>query len=471
MDEVVDLPIFDAMQSARKVRLLLAGCFLIVIVLSGIQLYLVRNTYELTKKQYYAEVKQELDQLSPPFTDSAHSRAMRALQNNLSFYAAGTERHTFLDTITSTITTGKQQTDSDLRKLLKKNTLLSDVKFNMNYRQIILVRNGISDTILKATDDPLTILGDNSKTKDRLFVGAGNQVTSLAKAENADTGSSPGNRLEVKYEQSADVSGWRQQVGKRMTGVFLLAAGLIIALIFLFYQVFRTLLKQKRIAEITTDFANNMTHELKTPLSSIAIIIKSLEKESIRCQPGMADELVHSLARQHSKLQQLTDQVLEAALTEESAPETQAVRMPEFLQQVMQDFRNDTHRIEINIDPAHQTLNTDPQLLGSVIDNLLDNATKYSDPGTTVLLKAYTSTPHYIIEVHDQGKGIAGAEQARIFEKFYRVPEKDLHSVKGMGLGLYLCRVRISILGGTLSVRSRPGEGSTFIIKLPLREN
>lgn len=457
------------MQSARKIRLLLAGCLLMVVVLSGIQFYLVRNTYELTKRQYYAEVRQAIDNLSQPFTDSANSRAMRFLKDQLPFYD-NTVKNEFLHKVVSAVMVEKKPNDSSFHALIKSNALLSGVRFSMNYRQIILVKNGISDTLLKTTDAPLVILGDDQAAGEELSIGAGVQVTGLSDPKDVRAESSP-DRLEVKYSQLADVSGWKQQVWKRMTGVLLLAIGLIAALIFLFYQVFRTLLKQKRIADITTDFANNMTHELKTPLSSIAIIIKSLKKENVRHQPEMIDELVNSLDRQHHKLQQLTDQVLKTALAEEDSPKLEPVRMPEFLQQALLDFKNDTHRIESSIDKTPRLLKTDPRLLNSILENLLDNAAKYSEPGTTILLKSYTDAHNYIIEVSDQGRGIAEEEQTRIFEKFYRVPEKDLHSVKGMGLGLYLCRLRAGILGGTLSVRSRLGEGSTFIFKIPLRES
>ncbi len=457
------------MQSARKIRLLLAGCLLIVVILSGIQFYLVRNTYELTKRQYYAEVREAIDSLSQPFTDSANSRAMRLLKDQLPFYD-NTGKNEFLHKVVSAIRVEKKQDDSSFHTLIRSNALLSGVGFNMNYRQIILVKNGISDTLLKTTDAPLVILGDDKAVREELSIGAGVQVTGLSDLKDVRAGSSL-DRLEVKYTKLADISGWKQQVWKRMTGVFLLAIGLIAALIFLFYQVFRTLLKQKRIADITTDFANNMTHELKTPLSSIAIIIKSLKKETIRHQPEMIDELVNSLDRQHHKLQELTDQVLETALAEEGSSKPEPVGMPEFLQQTLLDFKNDTHRVESSIDKTPRLLKTDPRLLNSILENLLDNAAKYSEPGTTILLKSYTDARNYIIEISDQGRGITAEEQTRIFEKFYRVPEKDLHSVKGMGLGLYLCRARTGILGGTLSVRSRLGEGSTFIVKIPLRES
>lgn len=469
MDLVADLPIFDSMQGAHKIRLLLAGCLLIVMILSGIQFYLVHNTYELAKRQYYAEVKQAIDSLSQPFTDTANSRAMRLLKDQLSVYT-GTGKNEFLHKIAVAIKNGKGQNDSSLHASMINNVLLSGIGFSMNYTQVILVKNGVSDTLIKATDAPLVILGNEISEVEQLEMGAGVQVTALSDPEDGRAASSP-DRLEVRYTQLVDISGWEQEVWKRMAGVFFLAIGLIVALIFLFYQVFRTLLKQKRIADVTTDFANNMTHELKTPLSSMAIIIKSLENESVRSQPAIMNELLSSLNRQHHKLQQLTDQVLETSLMETAHPKLQPTSMPEFMQQVLLDFKNDTHPIEASIDKTPCMVDTDPGLLGCILDNLLDNAAKYSESGTTISLRSYTDTYNYIIEISDQGRGIATAEQARIFEKFYRVSEKDLHSVKGMGLGLYLCRVRTGMLGGTLSVRSQLGEGSTFIVKIPLREN
>lgn len=458
------------MQTNRKIRLLLAGCLLIVAVLSGIQFYLVRNTYELTKRQYYTEVKQALDQLSQPLTDSANSRAMRLLRDQLPGYGAHIARDEFTQIVATAIGLEKRQDDSLLQVLIKRNSLLSAVRFNMSYKQIILIRNEISDTLLKVTDPPLPILGDDHPGPDWLAVSEGSQISSLVDPADAQTIAPLTSRLEVRYEQMANVSDWKQQVWKRMTGVFFLATGLIAALIFLFYQVFRTLLKQKRIADITTDFANNMTHELKTPLSSIAIIIKSMETGTARSQPEMMNELVRSLNRQHQKLQQLTDQVLETALSEQSSPKWEPIRIKTFLQELLQDLKNDTHHIELKVDDGDHLLQTDPQLLLSVAENLLENAVKYSEPGTTILLNAYADAGYCYIEISDQGVGIATTEHNRIFEKFYRVPEQDLHSVKGLGLGLYLCKTKITMLGGTLSVRSQSGKGSTFIIKLPLLE-
>lgn len=446
--------------------MLLISCLAMVALLSAIQFFLVRNTYELSRRQYYGDVKQALDAVSQPFTDSANSRAMRLFQQYLPGYDSS-RRKTFIEQLSGAQQLMQKRDDSILKRIMSGSPTLERAGFSMQYRQVILIKDGVRDTVLSAEDHPFILLGKYSAGKEQLAVGAGSQTAGISGII-----ASPGmpvNRIEVKYEQVADISQWKTEVWKRMAGIFLLAVGFIIALLILFYIVIRTLLRQKRITDVTNDFANNMTHELKTPLSSIAIIIKSMLNKSVRAQPEMMDELINSLSNQHNKLHRLTDQVLETSLLEKQTAVYQEIEMNSFLHNCFQEFRNDTHIIKMEIRFDTMKLRTDPVLLESIIYNLMDNAIKYSEPATEINLTAFGRDQSCYIEIADHGRGIELKDQLRIFDKFYRVPEDNLHSVKGLGLGLYLCRVKAAMLKADLFVVSTPGEGSVFSLKLPIQ--
>jgi K+-sensing histidine kinase KdpD len=202
----------------------------------------------------------------------------------------------------------------------------------------------------------------------------------------------------------------------------------------------------------------------------LAIIIKSLRKTSVRDQPAIYEALMTSTERQLHKLFHIVDRVLESAWVTDAPLRMKQHEMNSLVRQIAGDFPTEAHSLVMKIPHDPVWIQTDEYVLASIIHNILDNATKYSDAGTQIEVKTCVEKGQYVIAIKDDGKGIAAAEQMKIFGKFYRVTEKNLHTVKGIGLGLYLCKVNTKKLNGSLSVLSEPLKGSTFTIRLTLDE-
>jgi two-component system, OmpR family, phosphate regulon sensor histidine kinase PhoR len=401
------------------------------------------------------------------FVDSANHRAIKTLTRHVPWYVNNKNRNAFLDSMSHLVSLINSRDRQRLTTLLDSAFGIPPVRFTMQYSSIVLAIDGIKDTLLKKSEPPFVILGE-PVYKDQLNVGDGIQTNNFT-GKDLGTGEQYHTyMLTVSYSKKADISGWKQQVGQRMAGTFLLAVVLILGMVILFYVMFRTLLHQKKIADIQTDLTNNITHELRTPLSSLSIIIKSLRKTFVREQPAMYDELMISLERQQSKLSHIVDRVLESAWATDVPLRMKQHEMNSLVRQIATNFPMETHSLMMDIPNGAVLIGTDEYVLTSIIYNMLDNAVKYSNTGTQVEVKTYVKKDQYLIAIKDHGKGIAVSEQSKIFGKFYRVTESNLHSVKGIGLGLYLCQVNTKRLNGSLSVESEPMKGSTFIMRLPL---
>lgn len=461
------ISIFERMTIRKKVWILLISCILMVTLLCWIQYRLVRNTYDLNAKSYFTEVTGKLDAIDQPFADSANHRASKALIQHMAWYLNNRNRNAFIDSLARVVSLANSRDAKDLVMLLDSAFGDPPVKFSMHYSSIVLTMDGIKDTLLKNSDAPFVILGEPF-SKDQLNVGEGIQTNSFTGKDIGMSTQKQRYALTVSYSKKADISGWQQQVGQRMAGTFLMAGVLILGTVILFYAMFRTLLRQKKIADIQTDLTNNITHELRTPLTSLGIIVKSLRKKSVREQPAIYEDMMISLERQHHKLTHIVDRVLESARVTDAPLHLKEYEMNSLVRQIATDFPMGTHSLVLSIPHVPVWISTDEYVLTSIVHNILDNAIKYSASGAPVEIKTCVEEEQYVIAIQDHGLGIAVSEQMKIFAKFYRVTEKDLHTVKGLGLGLYLCQVNTKRLNGSLSVKSEPLKGSTFTIRIPI---
>ncbi|MAU15681.1 MAG: two-component sensor histidine kinase [Muricauda sp.] len=236
--------------------------------------------------------------------------------------------------------------------------------------------------------------------------------------------------------------------------------------------VLRSFYLQRSINTTTNDFINNLTHELKTPVFSIGLASKIL-KEDV---PDNKKEVVDLIRTESDRLKKHIDKVLELAGMESGKKLMQ-------LQEI--DFKPDLLRIceGFALLAEHEGISFDYELedrpyyiraerfhLENVIGNLLDNARKYSDD-PVVKLKAHTQKGRLLISISDNGQGIAKEDIKKIFSKYYRVKNGDVHKVKGYGLGLYYVQKIIKMHRGQISVESELGKGTTFVLSLKLTKN
>jgi signal transduction histidine kinase len=447
------------MNKNHKTRILLIACIIIVCTLSLIQYYLVRNTYLLTKDNYYTEVKKEMTRITnEPVVYSLGQEADDNLRQTINLYSKRKmSKSDFFKTLKNSNADINNKSNTYFSKRLNTNPRLRGVRYKSQLEEIRYEKKGKSDTLLIAPEKPFIFIGRDFQTASTILLNKNITVTSFYDL-----------RLSFIQSNYIDVSSWKKEVFKRMAGTLFLAIGLIIAVTTLFYLIFSAMIRQKKLAEIKTDFANNITHELKTPLSSVSIILKSALRQEVLTNPEVLENLLTSLDRQHEKIRKLIDSVLDSTMIANTKIELKEQDINSFLHEYFKDLAIGNHTILYEIDQQQQVVITNTILLEKILNILIDNAAKYSEEGKAIRVKTLITSHHYNIEISDQGPGIAEEYQHEIFDKFYRVPERNKHTVKGLGLGLYLGKQAAIQIGAQLIVRSKQGHGSTFIIRLPV---
>ncbi len=265
---------------------------------------------------------------------------------------------------------------------------------------------------------------------------------------------------------------WLPKPRSRTTWVFPLIVALIVFGFFT-YSMW-VILKQKQISEIKNDFIGNMTHELKTPISTISLSSEVLMDPTIAQEPerlGHYAQIIHS---ENNRLKAQVERVLQLSSMDrnEIRLQLERINVHELLDDIHTSFelpiRDRQGSLTLSKDADQCVVEADPVHLSNALHNLVDNALKYSVREPHVHIQTTVSGNHIFIAVQDNGIGISAKNKELIFQRFYRVPTGNVHNVKGFGLGLHYVDEIIRIHKGTIQVESTLGEGATFTIKLPL---
>ena len=220
------------------------------------------------------------------------------------------------------------------------------------------------------------------------------------------------------------------------------------------------------------DFVTTASHELRTPLTAVYGSIRTLIDREDELPEPVRRRLLKMIEQESEHLAQIVDQLLVTAQIDRGRlrMEERDCNVAELCASVLEaaDSRKpESIRLELVAPPATRPLRCDPPRLKQVLVNLVENAIKYSPEGGRIEVRIADTPDRLRIDVQDEGLGIPPSEQARIFEKFYRLDAEMTRGVGGSGLGLYISREIVEQMGGLLSVRSRRGAGSTFTVTLP----
>jgi signal transduction histidine kinase len=280
------------------------------------------------------------------------------------------------------------------------------------------------------------------------------------------------NNYRFRFEYWIDFSDKQKVILRESAAYLAMSAFSIIFVVILFMIAYRNLMEEKRLSNLKTDFINNMTHELKTPLSTITVAGKTLEMAQIRNNEEKILETAKLIGKQSIHLNQLINLILEISMWERTQfqLDKKQVVVEDLLHDIVESFRSgsgDSARIiqKYNLDGAKTDL--DVVYFTTLINNLLSNAVKYSDKDPEINVEGFTDQDNIYIKVSDNGIGINKVDQKHIFDKFYRVSTGNIHKIKGLGLGLYYVKRIAESHGGDVSVESKPGKGSIFTVKLP----
>ena len=257
----------------------------------------------------------------------------------------------------------------------------------------------------------------------------------------------------------------------RMSGILITTGLIIIILIVAFRYLILTVFRQKTLEEMKDDFTNNMTHELKTPIAVAYSVNDALLNFNKADDKVIREKYLLISKEQLSKLSGLVEQIL-SVIT--SRNKTLVLNHEKFLLKELVMNLAEQHELKAEkkvsflIDiPEDLSVYADRIHLNNMISNLIENAIKYSGEKVSVKVKAYRKTDAVFIEVEDDGIGISSENQKHIFDRFYRVPQGNIHNVKGSGLGLYYVKTMAEKHNGSVSVKSQTGKGTIFTIQLP----
>jgi two-component system, OmpR family, phosphate regulon sensor histidine kinase PhoR len=247
---------------------------------------------------------------------------------------------------------------------------------------------------------------------------------------------------------------------------------LLVVVIFFAYTIF-VILKQKRLSEIQTDFINNMTHEFKTPISTISISSEVLMKPNIIENPERLLNYATIIHNENKRLKNQVEHILQmATLTKEDLQlNKEALDVHELIYKVVRNqeltLKKFNGSIRLHLAPQAVVIHADPLHLTNMIYNLLDNAIKYSRETPEIDIYTENKKNGITLAIADQGIGISPEAKRHIFDKFYRVPKGDIHDVKGFGLGLNYVKLLVDAHKGNIKVESELGKGTKLTIYLP----
>ena len=249
---------------------------------------------------------------------------------------------------------------------------------------------------------------------------------------------------------------------------------IIVGLILAFFAfTISVIIRQKRLSEVKTDFINNMTHELKTPISTIGLSSEMLLREDFTNDSERLKRYAGLIYKENKRLEHQVERVLNISKLNknELSLKKSTLHLHELIEEAADSFRfnqlqsGGEIRLEMNASPDE--INGDQVHITNVFFNLIDNAVKYSEEKPEVFVSSANDKKGVLITIGDKGIGIKKEDVKQIFDKFYRVSTGNVHNVKGFGLGLYYVKLVIEAHGGTIHVKSQIGEGTIFTIWLP----
>jgi len=250
---------------------------------------------------------------------------------------------------------------------------------------------------------------------------------------------------------------------------------LLVTFIFTIFAVFR----QKRYSEMRNDFINNMTHELKTPISSISLASQMLNDESVTKSPTMMKHLGGVIQDETKRLRFLVEKVLQMSMfdNKKTTFKKKELDLNDIVTDAAKSFNlrveHTGGKIEVDLEAVDSTVYVDEVHFTNMVFNLMDNAVKYRNPEgpLNINVKTWNENDKLFFSIEDNGIGIKKENLKKIFEKFYRVHTGNVHDVKGFGLGLAYVKRVIDMHQGQIKVESTYGKGTKFTIQLPIITN
>lgn len=266
------------------------------------------------------------------------------------------------------------------------------------------------------------------------------------------------------------------QVWYSLRWILVGAVAFFLIILAAFYVTVKTLLNQKKLSQIKSDFINNMTHEFKTPLATISLAVDALRSPKVQANPEKGTYFTNIIKEENIRMNKHVETILQAAFLEkqELKLNLSKVSVHEMVKEVAGTFalqlQDKNGNIDFLLNASSDTISADDTHFRNMLSNLIDNAIKYSQDPVRIVISSHSTKNHFVLRVQDNGIGMNKESVKRIFEKFYRAHTGNLHNVKGFGLGMSYVKTVIDAHKGKIKVDSAIGKGTSFTIEVPLMQ-
>lgn len=444
-----------------KSRLLISLSALALLVLIAMQVLFVTDTYWTKQKQFDARygrlVKEGMALFSNKDFNFAFDSILYQLDNLALEYlyekqdsSLGPPAEAFYEALAN-----YEDPVVFIRDFIRKAGEDPDFSYHLQINELDLIDMGYEgrvypDSLLVLPLAPETALLAGSYTQERNF-------------------------YRVSYEIYIDFQNRTRMILNEMWLILSLSIFTVLLVFTVFSLTLRNMMKQKRLSEMKTDFINNMTHELKTPLSTISVASSSLGNRSIIQEEDRVEELSLMIKKQNRHLSELIDRILDINIWERDQVrlKRQNVKTESWLRELVSAFllKQEDSELEIDLELRAVPENTllDEVHMSTAINNLLSNAVKYGTTPCRIQMNVSEKNGFLLLAISDNGPGIRREELKHVFEKFYRGTESKERVIKGLGLGLYYVKQITEAHGGNINANSVPGKGAEFIIQIPVQ--
>lgn len=454
------------------------------IILVTVQIILVYNTYELKDEHFFSVEKNLINDLysksvrndkvypgAQNIVDSYIYRNMDVLEKLYNEAPLQFEivKQKICDSIFSVLR-AKCNMDSLFAKIVTENKLSHTLKYKLviesisiaflNNKYIPMYQKGIKYPLIDSSiQTPVGIdIGGKLKNPDEQ-----NQITYI------NVTSPAGHSYQLSFSLYVDTPNRFWAILQLMLPTLIFSVLSILAVVLIYFSTFKNWLKQKKLAEMKSDFVQSITHEFHTPLATIQIANKNLQNEKIAGNIENIKPLTKIIERQSQRLQMLVSRVLDITVMDKSTLQLHEVYLNDLLDEILLDYRlkpsNGNVEIEFIKKAENRKVSLDKFWFTTMLLNIFENAIKYNC-NKTKIIKVTTLLKKDVFEIHvsDNGKGMAPEMVQHIFDKFYRGDKGDPDGVSGLGLGLFYVKQCVNAHGWTLKVESKEGVGSKFII-------
>ncbi|MFZ5976811.1 MULTISPECIES: HAMP domain-containing sensor histidine kinase [Hydrotalea] len=270
------------------------------------------------------------------------------------------------------------------------------------------------------------------------------------------------------------VPDFQKQVWDSLKWIIAGAAVFMLIIIAAFFVTLRTLLNQKKLSEIKSDFINNMTHEFKTPLATISLAVDAIRNEKVQSDREKLNYFSGIIKEENKRMNKHVETILQAAITEKQELQLKKIQLHlhELIRKIVENYqlqlKEKEAKVVLQLNAKNDMLVADEVHFSNLLSNLIDNAIKYSKDNLEIKITTHSTNKYIVIMIEDNGIGMSKETMKRVFEKFYRAHTGNVHNVKGFGLGMSYVKTVIDAHKGKIRVDSTLGKGTTFTIEMPV---